>query len=81
MRQACAGQLTVAEMKHVDIRRHPEDPSTIGEAGLLYLPHQYVVPGGRFKEMYGWDSYFTLLGLICDGKLQLAKDMTDNFHL
>jgi alpha,alpha-trehalase len=48
--------------------------------GLLYLPHPYVVPGGRFKEMYGWDSYFIQLGLLKDGKLQAAKDMTDN-HL
>jgi alpha,alpha-trehalase len=72
-------QLTPAEMKRVDIRRLPEDPSTIGEAGLLYLPHPYVVPGGRFNEMYGWDSYFTLLGLLRDGELELAKDMTDNF--
>jgi alpha,alpha-trehalase len=74
-------QLTPVEMKRVDIRRLPEDPSTIREAGLLYLPHPYVVPGGRFNEMYGWDSYFTLLGLIRDGELQVAKDMTDNFYL
>lgn len=72
-------QLTPAEMKRVDIRRLPEDPSTIQEAGLLYLPHPYVVPGGRFNEMYGWDSYFTLLGLLRDGELELARDMTDNF--
>lgn len=38
----------------------------------------YVVPGGRFNEMYGWDSYFIALGLINDGKIQLAKDMVDN---
>src|SRR5690349_12439781 len=72
-------QLTPAEMKRVDIRRLPEDPSTIPEAGLLYLPHPYVVPGGRFNEMYGWDSYFTLLGLLPDGELELARDMTNNF--
>jgi len=48
--------------------------------GLLYLPHSYVVPGGRFKEMYGWDSYFIQLGLLKDGHLQRAKDMIDN-HL
>ncbi len=32
--------------------------------GLLYLPNKYVVPGGRFNEMYGWDSYFIVLGLL-----------------
>lgn len=46
--------------------------------GLLYLPHPYVVPGGRFKEMYGWDSYFIQLGLLKDGHLDTAKGMTDN---
>jgi alpha,alpha-trehalase len=39
----------------------------------------FVVPGGRFNEMYGWDSYFEALGLIADGKIDLAKAMTDNF--
>jgi len=39
----------------------------------------YVVPGGRFNEMYGWDSYFILLGLISDEKIELAKAMVDNF--
>jgi alpha,alpha-trehalase len=47
--------------------------------GLLYLPRPYVVPGGRFNEMYGWDSYFILLGLLRDGEVGLARDMTDNF--
>lgn len=39
----------------------------------------YVVPGGRFNEMYGWDSYFIVLGLLNDGKWELARDMVDNF--
>jgi len=52
---------------------------TVTQQGLLYLPHPYVVPGGRFNEMYGWDSYFITLGLAHDNETQLAKDMTDNF--
>ncbi len=39
----------------------------------------FVVPGGRFNEMYGWDSYFITLGLLQDGKVELAKSMVDNF--
>ena len=39
----------------------------------------FVVPGGRFNEMYGWDSYFITLGLLHDGRLELAKSMVDNF--
>lgn len=40
----------------------------------------FVVPGGRFNEMYGWDSYFESVGLIIDGKIALAKAMADNFQ-
>ncbi|HTY60249.1 MAG TPA: trehalase family glycosidase [Bacteroidota bacterium] len=38
----------------------------------------FVVPGGRFNEMYGWDSYFIVLGLITDGKVDLARSIVDN---
>lgn len=38
----------------------------------------YVVPGGRFNELYGWDSYFHVLGLLQDGHLQLARSVVDN---
>ncbi|MEX0275105.1 MAG: trehalase family glycosidase [Flavobacteriaceae bacterium] len=39
----------------------------------------FVVPGGRFNEMYGWDSYFQGVGLLLDGRVDLAKAMVDNF--
>ncbi len=39
----------------------------------------FVVPGGRFNEMYGWDSYFIILGLIEDGRIELTKSVIDNF--
>jgi alpha,alpha-trehalase len=48
-------------------------------SSLLPLPHPYVVPGGRFREMYYWDSYFTMLGLKQSGRLDLAADMVENF--
>jgi alpha,alpha-trehalase len=69
-------QLSPDEFARVSVRRVPEGSAI--EPGLLYLPHPYVVPGGRFNEMYGWDSYFILLGLLENGQVQLAKDMTDN---
>src|SRR5215472_4864424 len=53
--------------------------SEVQPPGLLYLPNPYVVPGGRFNEMYGWDSYFIIRGLVQDGMLELADDMIDNF--
>ena len=54
-------------------------PEELAAPGLLYLPHPYVVPGGRFNEMYGWDSYFIVIGLEADGRAELAKGMVDNF--
>ena len=48
----------------------------------LPLPRPYVVPGGRFGEMYYWDSYFTMLGLHASGQAQRSRDMLDDFaHL
>lgn len=52
------------------------------ESSLLPLPNRYLVPGGRFQEIYYWDTYFTALGLIESNEHQLVKDMLDNFvHL
>ncbi|WP_034807478.1 MULTISPECIES: alpha,alpha-trehalase TreA [Enterobacteriaceae] len=46
---------------------------------LLPLPKPYVVPGGRFHELYYWDSYFTLLGLAESGRWDDVQNMVDNF--
>jgi alpha,alpha-trehalase len=51
----------------------------ISPPGLLFLENEYVVPGGRFNEMYGWDSYFIVLGLVRDHRIELAKGMVRNF--
>ena len=79
-------------LKVVQLPRNitPQYVSNInGEAGILVLALKeengkisglpFVVPGGRFNEMYGWDSYFENIGLIIDGKLDLAQSMVDNF--
>lgn len=55
-------------------------PADTGISGsLLPLPNNYVVPGGRLREMYYWDSYFTMLGLEESGKYDLIADMVANF--
>ena len=54
-------------------------PDQIENQGLLYLPNPYVVPGGRFNEMYGWDSYFIIRGLLSDNQPELARGMIENF--
>jgi alpha,alpha-trehalase len=51
-------------------------------SSLVPLPRPYVVPGGRFREIYYWDSYFTMLGLSEGGRQDLVRSMVENFaHL
>src|SRR5882672_10915581 len=72
---------------NVEIQHLPKPIQHLGEIdtdaihphGLLYLQNKYVVPGGRFNEMYGWDSYFIVLGLLRDSRIELARGMVENF--
>lgn len=48
-------------------------------SSLIPLPRAYIVPGGRFREIYYWDSYFTMLGLAEAGHIELIRHMVDNF--
>lgn len=59
------------------LTRSPDAADT--RSSLLPLPSPYVVPGGRFREVYYWDSYFTMLGLVESGRTDLVKSMLDNF--
>lgn len=61
-----------------------ERKADVPQAGssLLPLPYSYIVPGGRFREIYYWDSYFTMLGLKVSGRNDLIENMVRNFaHL
>ena len=61
------------------VREHRE---AIDGDTLLALPEPFVVPGGRFRELYYWDSYFTMRGLLVDGRRDLAEPLLANFsHL
>jgi len=60
-----------------DLTRLPDQQSEF--SSLLALPNSYIVPGGRFREIYYWDSYFTLLGLEVSGKVDMIENMVDNF--
>jgi alpha,alpha-trehalase len=56
--------------------------SSEANCSMLPVPKSYVVPGGRFRGLYYWDSYFTMLGLQCAGEYELIRDMVENFaHL
>lgn len=79
--QQLRGQCNV-RMEHLPTEIHQLGQITSGNIdppGLLYLPNKYVVPGGRFNEMYGWDSYFIIHGLLQAGRVELARDMVENF--
>ena len=58
------------------LTRQPEPQK---EGSLIALPNPYVVPGGRFREIYYWDSYFTMLGLSVSDQWDLIRNMIDNF--
>jgi len=67
---------------HVDrlwnvLTRKPQDSR--GADSQLRLTTRYVVPGGRFRELYYWDSYFTMVGLQASGRHDLVADMVENF--
>jgi alpha,alpha-trehalase len=77
-----AEQLSKVELRMLpeDVVKHPQLRGGMDHQGLLYLPHPYVVPGGRFNEMYGWDSYFINLGLLESDRVEQAREMVEN-HL
>ncbi len=54
------------------------DP-TKAKGSFIELPFPYIVPGGRFQEMYYWDSYFTILGLQTSRRINLIENIADNF--
>jgi len=69
---------------HIDslwhvLERKPDDARRTAYSSLIPLPRPYVVPGGRFDEVYYWDSYFTMLGLDESGRHYLALSMVGNF--
>ncbi|MEM9933587.1 MAG: alpha,alpha-trehalase TreF [Bacteroidota bacterium] len=59
------------------LTRQPDQQSNTST--LIALPNPYIVPGGRFREVYYWDSYFTMLGLQEDGQVELIENMVNNF--
>ncbi|OAV98453.1 hypothetical protein PTTG_05517 [Puccinia triticina 1-1 BBBD Race 1] len=69
------------ELDNLDIRELPPKRffPNLADHGTLYLPYPYVVPGGRFQEMYAWDSFFIALGLLRDNHVRLARNMLDNY--
>ena len=59
------------------LKRNPD--KVVEGSSLLPLPYPYIVPGGRFREVYYWDSYFTMLGLMESGEIDMIDNMVKNF--
>ncbi|MDH4295825.1 MAG: trehalase family glycosidase, partial [Cyclobacteriaceae bacterium] len=59
------------------VLKRPADKRITGT--LIPLPYPYIVPGDRFREIYYWDSYFTMLGLQADNQIETIRNMIDNF--
>lgn len=59
------------------LTRNPEDQQA--QSSLINLPLPYIVPGGRFREIYYWDSYFTMLGLQVSRRVDMIENMVNNF--
>lgn len=59
------------------LQRAPNE--AVAFSSSLTLPYHYIVPGGRFREVYYWDTYFTLLGAAADGHKDLVDAMLNNF--
>ncbi len=64
-----------AQWKH--LVRHPKKEHAL--SSLIQLPNPYIVPGGRFREMFYWDSYFSIVGLLESNEDELAYGMIKNF--
>lgn len=58
------------------LKRQPDEKQS---GTLIPLPYPYIIPGGRFREIYYWDSYFTMLGLQKDNQIEMIQNMVDNF--
>lgn len=71
--------LTMKEHIHQLWDKLTRQPLTVNSGSLLDLKHPYIVPGGRFTEIYYWDSYFTCEGLASAGKIGMVKNMIANF--
>jgi alpha,alpha-trehalase len=69
-------------VKHItnlwEVLRKKSD-SVVKGSSLLPLPYDYIIPGGRFREIYYWDSYFTMLGLKESKEYGLMESMVQNF--
>lgn len=55
-----------------DVAKQPQQSS------LIYVPNGFIVPGGRFKELYYWDSYWIVRGLIISNMLETARGIIEN---
>ncbi len=78
--EAYESDITMSAEQHIEeLWDVLERKSGTENSSLIPLPYPYIVPGGRFREVYYWDSYFTMLGLKVSGRIDRVRQMIDNF--
>ncbi|CAG8547121.1 8888_t:CDS:2 [Funneliformis caledonium] len=62
-------------------REYDENSLTCKECGssFIRIKKSFIIPGGRFRELYYWDSYFIIEGLLVSELFEIAKNVIENF--
>ncbi|XP_030750479.1 trehalase-like [Sitophilus oryzae] len=56
-----------------DVEQNPEKHS------IIPIPNGFIIPGGRFRESYYWDSFWIIRGLLISDMPLTVKSMLSNF--
>jgi len=59
-------------------RVNPELLNRQDNHSLIYLEKPFVIPGGRFREVYYWDTYWSILGLLHSEMFDIVKGILEN---
>ncbi|KAJ4442416.1 hypothetical protein ANN_04002 [Periplaneta americana] len=58
-------------------------PETVHEHqdqySIIYVSNPFVIPGGRFREFYYWDTYWIVQGLLLSEMYDTTRGMLENF--
>nr|XP_020650481.1 trehalase [Pogona vitticeps] len=65
--------------KQLGRQMKPEVKTSPERHSLIYVPHPLIVPGGRFREYYYWDSFWVIEGLLLSNMTATAEGMIKNF--
>ncbi|KAM3830879.1 trehalase isoform 2-T2 [Vipera latastei] len=72
-------QVLNAKWKQLGRRVNPNVQMSPWCYSLIYVPNPLIIPGGRFREYYYWDSFWILGGLLLSNMTATAKGLIQNF--